>query len=230
LNHPETAISANNLASLYQAEGRTADALPLVERLIAIGRAQIRAALPVLLDAPKKQLMPPEKAFDEALDVSQHGAQSSAASAVNKLAVRVAAGSDRLAELVRRDQDLASEADVLDKAIVAALSRQGSPRDAASGRNRLAAIAAERANLQKTFATEFPDYAALSNPLPLKTKEIQALLAGDEAMVLFALADKESHVLALTRETFDGQRIALGADALSQKIALLRRGLDVEGQ
>ena len=38
----------------------------------------------------------------------QRGTQSSAASAVNKLAVRLAAGSDRLAELVRRDQDLAS--------------------------------------------------------------------------------------------------------------------------
>jgi hypothetical protein len=35
--------------------------------------------------------MPLDKAFDEALDVIQRGAQSSAASAVNKLAVRLAA-------------------------------------------------------------------------------------------------------------------------------------------
>jgi CHAT domain-containing protein/Tfp pilus assembly protein PilF len=226
-DHPDNAISANNLASLYQAEGRTADALPLLQKLMTFGRAQIRVALPVLLDAPKKQLMPAERAFDGALDVIQRGAQSSAASAVNKLAVRVAAGSDHLAELVRRDQDLASEADTLDKAIIASLSKQGSPRDAAAGRERLAAIAAERANLQKTFATEFPDYAALSNPLPLKAREIQALLASDEALVLFALAEKDSYVLALTRENFDWQRIPLGADALSQKVAILRRGLDV---
>src|SRR5207342_1095523 len=132
----------------------------------------------VLLDAQKKRQMEADKAFDEALDVIQHGAQSSAASAVNKLAVRVAAGNDHLAELVRRDQDLASEADRLDKAIIAALSRQGSPREAAAGRERLAAIAAERAALQKTFVAEFPDYAALSNPLPLKAKEIQELLSG----------------------------------------------------
>jgi CHAT domain-containing protein len=217
----------NNLASLYQAQGRTSDALPLVERMMAGGRAQLRVALAVLLDAQKKRQMEADKAFDEALDVIQHGAQSSAASAVNKLAVRVAAGNDHLAELVRRDQDLASEADRLDKAIIAALSRQGSPREAAAGRERLAAIAAERAALQKTFVAEFPDYAALSNPLPLKAKEIQELLSGDEAMVLFALADRESFVLALTRDEFDWQRIPLGADALSQKVALLRRGLDV---
>jgi CHAT domain-containing protein/tetratricopeptide (TPR) repeat protein len=227
LDHPETAISANNLASLYQAEGRTADALPLVERLMAIGRAQARAALQVLLDALKKQLMPPEKAFDDALDVIQRGAQSSAASAVNKLAVRVAAGSDHLAELVRRDQDLASEADRLDKSIVAAMSKQGSPRDAAAGRERLTAIATERVGLRKALAMEFPDYAALSNPLPLKAREIQALLTGDEAMVLFALADKESYVLALTRDTFDWQRIPLGSDTLSRKVAAFRSGLDV---
>jgi CHAT domain-containing protein/Tfp pilus assembly protein PilF len=226
-DHPDTVASLNNLASLYQAQGRTSDALPLVERMMAGGRAQLGVALAVLLDAQKKRQMEADKAFDEALDVIQHGAQSSAASAVNKLAVRVAAGNDHLAELVRRDQDLASEADRLDKAIIAALSRQGSPREAAAGRERLAAIAAERAALQKTFAAEFPDYAALSNPLPLKAKEIQELLSGDEAMVLFALADKESFVLALTRDEFDWQRIPLGADALSQKVALLRRGLDV---
>ena len=55
-----------------------------------------------------------------------------AASAVNKLAVRLAAGSDRLAELVRRDQDLAAEAEALDKAIVAAVSKERAKRDVAA--------------------------------------------------------------------------------------------------
>ena len=228
--HPDTAMSVNNLASLYQAEGRTADALPLVERMIASGRAQPRVALAVLFEAQRQQIMPLEQALDEALDVIQHGAQSAAASAVNKLAVRLAAGSDRLAELVRRDQDLAGEADALDKAIIAGLSRQGSrdPAAAQRGRDRLAAIAGERAGLQKTLAVEFPGYAALSNPLPLKAKEIQALLSGDEALVLYALADKESFVVALTRDASDWQRIPLGSDAITSKVAAFRRGLDVE--
>lgn len=67
---------------------------------------------------------------------------------------------------------------------------------------------------------DFPDYAVLSNPLRLKAKEIQALLSGGEAMMLFALA-------ALMRENFNWQRIPLGAEALSQKVAPFRRGLDV---
>jgi CHAT domain-containing protein/Tfp pilus assembly protein PilF len=228
-DHPDLATSLNNLASLYQAEQRFPDALALVERTIAGGRAQLRVALPVLLGAQRQQLLPAEKALDDALDVVQHGAQSSAASAVNKLAVRVAAGSDRLAELVRRDQDLAAEADALDKAIIAAVSREASKRDAAAeqrSRERLGVISAERTKLQKTFAIEFPDYAALSNPLPMTAKQIQALLSGDEAMVLFAVADRESYVFALTRDSFDWKPIPLGADALSRKVAAFRHGLD----
>jgi hypothetical protein len=136
-DHPETAALVNNLASLYQEQGRIGDALPLLERMIGPGRAQARAAVPVLLDAGRQQLMPQEKALDDALDLVQHGAQSSAATAVNKLAVRLAAGSDHLAELVRRDQDLAGEAETLDKAIIAAVSRQG--RNATPGPNSAAA-------------------------------------------------------------------------------------------
>jgi CHAT domain-containing protein/tetratricopeptide (TPR) repeat protein len=229
-DHPDLAISLNNLASLYQSEGRNADALPIVERMIGSGRAQPRVALAVLFAAQRGQAMRPEKALDDALDVVQHGAQSSAASAVNKLAVRLAAGSDRLAELVRRDQDLATEADALDRSIIVAVSRERSKRDAAAesrGRDRLVAISAERATLQKTFAVEFPDYAALSNPLPMTTKEVQSLLSGEEVLVLFSVADRQSYVFALTRESFDWQPLPPGAEALSQKVAAFRRGLDI---
>jgi CHAT domain-containing protein/Tfp pilus assembly protein PilF len=229
-DHPDTATSTNNLAAFYQASGRPGDALPLVQRLIANGRAQPRAALAVLADSERRQLMPREKAVNDMLNVIQRGTQSSVASAVNKLAVRLAAGSDRLAELVRREQDLAAEAEALDKSIVAAVSKDRSKRDAASeqrARTRLAAIATERTSLQKTLSVEFPDYAALSNPLPLTVKEIQPLLSADEAMVLFAVTEAESYVIAITRESFDWKPIPRGAETLSQKIAAFRRGLDL---
>jgi CHAT domain-containing protein/Tfp pilus assembly protein PilF len=229
-DHPDTAMSLNNLASFLQGQGRSGAALPLVERTIAIRRTQARVVLPVMLAATAQKLLPAEEAMDRALDVLQRGTQSSAASAVTKLAVRLAAGSDRLAELVRRDQDLASEADALDKAIVAAVSRQPGRRDGsgeARSRQRLAAIAAERANLQKALALEFPDYAALSNPLPLRAKDIQALLSSDEAMVLFAVTDKGSYAFAFTRDVADWKPLPVNAEAMSRKVAAFRRGLDL---
>ena len=101
-----------------------------------------------------------------------------------------------------------------------AVSKDKSKRDAAAeqrSRDRLAAVSAERAGLQKTLASEFPGYAALSNPPPMTGKEIQALLSDNEAMVMFSVVDKESYVLALTHASFDWKPLPLVAEALSQR-------------
>jgi CHAT domain-containing protein/Tfp pilus assembly protein PilF len=229
-DHPDTARSMNNLA-LFQAEtGYPEKALPLVQLLIASGRGELRAVLPALSDAKAQQLLPAGQSMDLALDAIQRATQSSAASAVSKLAVRLAAGNDRLAELVRRDQDLSAEAEALDKAIVAAVSRERSKRDLAAeqrAKARFAAISAERPSVQKTLSAEFPDYAALSSPVPMTVKEIQSLLSDDEAMVLFAVTPKDSFVVAITREGFDWKPIGRGSEALAGLVADFSRGLDV---
>jgi CHAT domain-containing protein/Tfp pilus assembly protein PilF len=231
-NHPNVTATLNNLADLYRAQSRYADALPMTERAIAIGRASPAVALPVLYGAQRENLISAEHAMDASLDVVQRQNQTSAAAAVGKLAVRLAAGNDRLAQLVRKDQDLAGEAETLDTAILAAVSKEPSKRDAAAEqrtRERLAVVTTERATLQKTFATEFPDYAALSNPLPLTTASLQSLLSDDEALVAFASdGDKTSYVFALTRDGFDWKQIPLGTDALSQKVTAFRVGLNVD--
>ncbi|MGC2774490.1 MAG: CHAT domain-containing tetratricopeptide repeat protein [Bradyrhizobium sp.] len=227
-DHPDTVAALNNLAGLYQVAARNSDALPLVDRAIQSGRAQPKVALPVLFAVGRAEALPAMKAFDAALDVIQRSAQSQAASAVDKLAVRLPAGSDRLAELVRNDQDLAAESETLDKAIIAAVSRPAGQRDLAVEKRdkaRLAAITAERAALRSTLGREFPGFAALSNPRPLRLGEIQALLADDEALVVFALVDREAFVLAITRDRFGWQQIPHGADALARDVMRFRRGL-----
>jgi len=231
-DHPSVAMALNNLAALYQKQGRFADALPFAQRVIGNGRALPAVALPVLFGAAHDKLIPAQTALDDSLNVVERAAQTAAASAIGQLAVRLAAGSDRLAQLVRKDQDLAAEADTLDKTILAAVSKEPSQRNAAAEqkiRERLAAIGKERDALQKLFAGDFPDYAALSSPQPLTAKEIQALLSDDEALLVFAAAgDKESYVFALTRDSVDWKPIPLGGDALAQRVAAFRRGLDVD--
>ncbi|MBK3662169.1 CHAT domain-containing protein [Bradyrhizobium diazoefficiens] len=229
-DHPDVATSTSNLAYFLYASGRVADALPLAEKTLASNRAQLRVVLPILFAARQQSLLPADEALDEALAAIQRGTQSSAASAVNKLAVRLAAGSDRLAELVRKDQDLAVESEALDKAIIAAVSKPSAQRDVASeqrSRARISAIAGERAGLHKTLAIEFPDYASLSNPPPLTVQDVQPLLSADEAMTIYSVVDKRSYVIAITRESADWKEIPLGADALVQKVTAFRRGLDV---
>ena len=54
-----------------------------------------------------------DRAFDDSLKIIQRASQTSAAAALNKLNLRFSAGNDRLAQLVRKDQDLATEAERL---------------------------------------------------------------------------------------------------------------------
>jgi CHAT domain-containing protein len=204
--------------------------LPLVQTTIGQGRAKPSIALSVLFAAQGGGLVPGGKAQDDALNVVQRAAQSAAAAAVNKLGARLAAGSGRLAGLVRNDQDLAAEAEALDNAIIAAVSKEPAKRDAAAEqriRDRMAEIVKQRAALQGVFAAEFPDYAALSNPQPLAVKEIQALLSDGEVLLAYATGDDESYVFAVTRRSAEWKPIALGTAALSEKVTAFRRGLDV---
>jgi tetratricopeptide (TPR) repeat protein len=230
-DHPDVAPYQSGLADIYVSQGRIDDALPLVAATIAKKRGAPSVALPVLFEAQAKGLAPRAKAVDDALNVVQRVSQTSAAAAVSKLAVRLSAGSDRLAQLVRQDQDLATEADNLDKAVIAAVSKEPAKRDAAAEqriRDRLAAIAKQRDALRGVFAAEFPDFAALSNPEPLAAKDIQNLLAADEALVAFSVVKTDTYVFALTRDGVDWRKVPIGATELEQKVAAFRRGLEVE--
>jgi CHAT domain-containing protein len=170
-----------------------------------------------------------DKAIDEGLNVMQRASQTAAGQALNALAMRLSASNDVLARLIRRDQDLTAEASDLDKAIIAAVSNEPSKRDAAAEqriRDRIAAITKERDNLHTAFTRDFPEYAALSNPQPLTVKEIQALLADDEALIVIDLGDK-SYVWAITRSAADWKELALSAADISKRVSELRSLLKV---
>jgi CHAT domain-containing protein/Tfp pilus assembly protein PilF len=224
-DHSLVAESLNNLALVYWKQGRYADALPLVRRTISNRTAVTGAALPVLFGAQTAMLISADEAIDDGLNVVQRASQTAAGEALNALAVRFSAGNDRLAQLVRRDQDLAGEAASLDKAIIAAVSNEPSKRDAAAEqrtKGRIATIAKERDDLQTVFTREFPDYAALSNPQPLTVKDIQALLAADEALVVVDLGVKKSYVWAITRSAADWRELAVTAADVSKRVSALR--------
>jgi CHAT domain-containing protein/Tfp pilus assembly protein PilF len=231
-DHSDVAQSLNNLARLYGEQRRYGDALPLIRRTIAQKRATVAAALPVLFGAQAEKLIATDEAIDDGLNIVQRRSQTSASEALNALAARFSAGNDRLAQLVRRDQDLAGEAVALDKVIIAALTKEPSRRDAAAEqkiRDRIVAIAKERDDLGNVFTLEFPDYAALSRPEPLTAKDIQPLLADDEALVIVNLDAKKSYVWAVTRSAADWKKLAVTADEITKKVTSLRGWLDSHG-
>jgi hypothetical protein len=158
----------------------------------------------------------------------KHSATSAAGEAISNLAARFAAGSDELAQLVRKDQDLIAEAGRLDKIIIAAVSKPTADRNLAAEdqiRKHIEEIKMEREKLQDVFNQRFPDYVALSKPQPLTVEETQALLADDEAVVIIDL-DQRSYVWVITKDRAEWRELSVSADDVSKEVGTLRIGLN----
>ena len=232
-DHPNVALSLNNLAGLYKDESRYADALPLVQRTIAQNSAIKSVALDVLYGAQSQgvlygsqsqKLIAPMQALDASYTVLQQAASSAAGDAVSKLAARFGAGSDELAQLVRKDQDLTAEANRLDKSIIAAVSKPRAERDAAAEdqiRKRIADIKSEHDKLQEVFNAGFSDYVALSKPQPLSVAQTQALLGDDEALVAFDF-DAKSYAWVITKTEANWIKLKIAAKDIDADVKALR--------
>ena len=204
----------------------------MVRRTISNKTAAAWIALPVLYGAQSAKFISGEDALEDSLNAAQVALRTAIAETLNKLGVRFSAGTDRLARLVRTDQDLAAEAGRLDKQILEAVSREPSKRDAAmeqKTRDRMAVVARERDQLQSVLTTEFPDYEALK-PQALTMRDIQSLLVDDEALVVVHLAGSKSHVWALTKNRAEWRELDVSAAQVSKTVQGLRSQLDPDSQ
>jgi CHAT domain-containing protein/tetratricopeptide (TPR) repeat protein len=230
-NHPNVAVSLNNLAELYVFQGRYADALPIVKRMIASRQAENRGSFPALIGAEKSNLIDKERSFADSYNVVQFTSSSAAGEAVAKLAQRFAAGTDELATLVRRDQDLGAESEKTDKALIAAVSKVPSERNQAGEdqlRKRLAEIKTERDRTQSVLSRKFPDYVALSKPEPLTLQDTQTLLAADEAVLAFDIGVTNSYVWVVTSTDGFWTEIPTTTEALNEQVQQLRQSLTAQ--
>jgi CHAT domain-containing protein len=130
---------------------------------------------------------------------------------------------------VRERQDLLTARRDKDKALLSALSKPAMQLDRATTdalRKQIADLDDHIHAVGDRLDKEFPEYAALADPKPLKAEQVQRLLRSGEAFLFFLTGDTESYVFALTREAFEWRSIPLGVEQLSSKIAALRRGLE----
>jgi hypothetical protein len=99
-------------------------------------------------------------------------------------------------------------------------------------RNRLAAIDARIAEIDKRLSGEFPDFSSLASAAPSSLEDVQAHLRPDEALILFLdtyerfPAPEETFVWAVTKDAARWVRVGMGTLALAETVAALRCGLD----
>jgi CHAT domain-containing protein len=147
------------------------------------------------------------------------------------MAARFAAGSDALATVVRERQDLAQARQGLDNALIRAASQPAAQHDAAAEdalRKQLADADSQLDTLDVRIGRDFPAYAELSNPQPLDLSAAQALLAPDEALLVYLVGQDESWLWAVRRDRAVLYRLAIGGNALKDAVAALRARLDPE--
>jgi tetratricopeptide (TPR) repeat protein len=257
-NHPEIAHTLHNLALMSAEAGNVenalayarkattavtrhalAESLGVQDKLDNTGLLQERADYFLLhlayLDAAvqKGMIQALPAAAREAFETAQWANHSSAAAAVQQMGLRFASGTDALAAIVRERQDLLALKRSRDVAMVAAASRPEAQQDRAAIadlRQQLSDIEQKLAAIGVRLEKEYPDYAALASPTPLKPEEAQRLLGKDEALVFWLAGERhwELYVFALTDNRLEWKTIPVGTQVLAEKVSQFRRGLNVD--
>lgn len=150
--HPDVATSFANLAVLYKAQSRAADALTAIRCSSAIlahrfgegARSEGEGSLSeqrrfayyfeinvaLLAEASTREPKAAETLAAEAFDLAQYARASDTAAQVARMAARHAAGSDALAQRVRARQDLAARLAVQEANLLKEIDRPAGPADA----------------------------------------------------------------------------------------------------
>lgn len=236
-NHQDTLATLINLADVDRREGKWQQSLERL-RLAASALNTTRNSQftrfteldPWLIDAIWRvsEGRPDNAAKDEAFGAAQRAHETSAGAALSQMAARFGAGNDAIAGLVRRQQDLKTSLETLDKRVTTELGQADGRRNDAM----IASLRAQIAQAQKSLDDvsnqldrSFPAYADLSNPQPLSVAQVQSLLKSDEALVSFILLADKTYVFTATRETSTLRQVALGRREISDRVAHLRAGL-----
>lgn len=168
-----------------------------------------------------------EEVYDAAFVAVQRATANPAARALAAAATRAATADPALDALLReRDTILTRLGDTRDRQAALVLAT-GTDTEAALARmgESLAADSARLATLDAALDARFPDFRALRDPEPLSVAAVQALLGPGEALIFIASDDSRTITWAITPDTMDWARVAVGEDDLAAAVRLLRESL-----
>ena len=167
-------------------------------------------------------------AADATFVAAQWALPSQAAELLAQMAARGAKGNPELALLVRQGQDLKDEH--LNLSVQYIKTNDAIARADIVSRQRT--VNARLENTNKRLEVEFPDYSALTKPLPLGVQDVKAQLRDDEVLVLFldtrarTPLGEETFIWVVTKNEVRWVRTPFGTEALKREVAALRCGLD----
>jgi len=248
-DHQLVAYSLDNLGLLYLGQDQPAEAITYFRRAVAIQSARLSAVEGErsTIKGPAEERNPffnlvgagwqlgrqqPEQHAElmpETFSAAQWAERNRTGDALTQAAARFAADESDLADVVREREDLIRRWRKLDKKLIDAISASTEKRDdtlIANLRKQIKAAAERLDEIGARLARDFPAYAELVRPEPVKLKPAQQLLGGDEALVLFLPTANGTFIWAVTQDGASWKRAEINDGDLAKKIAALRRGLD----
>ncbi len=152
--------------------------------------------------------------------------------ALNDAAVRAAASTPALADVVRREQDARNEILGLRRYLSGEAGGSASPLPlvAAQMRERIALLEAERRRWQAEIKAKFPDYERLVRPAMPSAQDIARQLDPAQALLLILPTTDAVYAWAVSNDKPAAfVRVAMPSAEVNQLVARLRRSLDFSG-
>ncbi|CAK0746746.1 hypothetical protein CCP3SC15_1460001 [Gammaproteobacteria bacterium] len=255
--HPDVALSLNNLAVLYQNQGRTAEALERIRQASAILRRRLVAVADSRSAGAGGEIGTKKFTFHihlgviaarmgedpslramltaESVEIGQLHHDGSIGAALAQMAARYAAGSGPLAELVRQRQDMLKAWQKADADLVATAGKPPAERQPTAEqtlRERVHTLGQQLDAIDRRLNQEFPAYAELTLPEPVALDRLQRLIHPEEAMLVFAVGKgkeaKKSYVWLIRPGSASVRELPFNQEALLPRVDTLRAALDPE--
>ncbi|MCM3905978.1 MAG: CHAT domain-containing protein [Pyrinomonadaceae bacterium] len=142
----------------------------------------------------RQHKLDPSKGLDAlAVEVSERQRARSLLDLLTEAGADLRQGVD--SALIERERSLAKQLN--DKA----QARAGTPEQADSLKREVSQLETDLERAQAAIRKNSPHYAALTQPQPLKLKEIQAQLDADTLLLEYALGEHRSYLWAITRDS-----------------------------
>ena len=149
--------------------------------------------------------------------------------ALSDAAVRAAASTPALADVVRREQDAKNEVAGIRRYLAGETGSANSPLPviAAQMRERIAVLEGERTKLQAEIKAKFPDYERLVRPMPPTVQDIARQLDPQQALLMLLPTSEAVYVWAVAADRPAGfVRVSLTEAQVNALVAGLRHQLD----
>lgn len=162
---------------------------------------------------------------EEAFLAAQDFEVSQAGLAMIQTAARQAAGTGALAELTRKQQDLATRIKVLDAKAVEAVG-QGLADKAQALNREIAAASTLLAATDEQLRRDFPEYSSLIATHAISISDVQKRLSRDEALLMIVPVAEDIHIFAVSADGAEWKRLGQSQAEVRDHVWKLRCQVD----